>query len=250
VTLGEINLFAVAWTVLAVVLVPAMLWVTAPYGRHVRPGWGPMMQSRAGWMLMEGASLLLFVALFLIGGTAKTAPMWVFFALWVAHYVNRSLIFPLRMKKRDMPVVIVAMGVVFGVVNGGLNGGYLGFQSAAYPDSWFADPRFLIGLGLFFVGAAINLSADQTLLALRRPGAPDYSIPRDGLFRFVSCPNHFGEIVEWTGFAIMCWNLPALSFAVWTAANLIPRSLSHDRWYRERFPDYPRERKAVIPVVL
>jgi 3-oxo-5-alpha-steroid 4-dehydrogenase 1 len=48
----------------------------------------------------------------------------------------------------------------------------------------------------------------------------------------------------------MCWNLPALSFAVWTAANLIPRSLSHDRWYRERFPNYPRERKAVIPFVL
>jgi hypothetical protein len=34
-----------------------------------------------------------------------------------------------------VPVVIVAMGIVFGVVNGGVNGGYLGFLSAAYPDS-------------------------------------------------------------------------------------------------------------------
>ena len=70
------------------------------------------------------------------------------------------------------------------------------------------------------------------------------------MFRYVSCPNHFGEIVEWAGFAVMCWNLPALSFAVWTAGNLIPRALSHHRWYRERFPDYPPERKAVIPFVL
>jgi hypothetical protein len=58
------------------------------------------------------------------------------------------------------------------------------FPVGRLPGSWFADPRFLIGIGLFFVGAAINLTADQTLLALRRPGAPDYSIPRDGLFRF------------------------------------------------------------------
>ena len=56
-----------------------------------------------------------------------------------------------------------------------------------------------------------------------------------------------GEIIEWSGFALMCWNLPALSFAVWTAANLIPRALSHHAWYRRTFPDYPPGRKAVIP---
>jgi steroid 5-alpha reductase family enzyme len=31
---------------------------------------------------------------------------------------------------------------------------------------------------------------------------------------FISCPNHFGEIIEWIGFAVIAWNLPALSFAV------------------------------------
>jgi len=66
----------------------------------------------------------------------------------------------------------------------------------------------------------------------------------------VSCPNLFGEIVEWSGFAMMCWNLPALSFAIWTAANLIPRAISHHRWYRQRFADYPAARKAVIPFIL
>jgi hypothetical protein len=48
----------------------------------------------------------------------------------------------------------------------------------------------------------------------------------------------------------MCWNLPALSFAVWTAANLIPRAISHHAWYRRTFADYPRDRRAVIPAVL
>ena len=48
----------------------------------------------------------------------------------------------------------------------------------------------------------------------------------------------------------MAWSLPALAFAMWTAANLIPRALWRHRWYREKFPDYPPSRRAVIPGVL
>ncbi len=239
------------WIALAIVLVPPQIIVTAPYGRHIRPGWGPSVPARLGWMVMEGVSPVVFGALFLVGTTAKTAPMWVFFVAWMAHYINRSLIFPLRarMSGRRMPLAIVGGGILFSIVNGGLNGAYLGFLSS-YPDSWLTDPRFAIGIAVFLIGATINLRADDRLLALRRPGGPDYTIPQGGLFRYVSCANHLGEIVEWCGFAVMCWNLPALSFAVWTAGNLIPRSLSHHRWYRERFRDYPKERRAVIPFVL
>ena len=43
-------------------------------------------------------------------------------------------------------------------------------------------------------------------------------------------PNHFGEIVEWIGFAILSWSLPAFAFAIWTMANLVPRSLNHHQW--------------------
>jgi steroid 5-alpha reductase family enzyme len=103
---------------------------------------------------------------------------------------------------------------------------------------------------VFVAGAAINLWSDNRLIALRADGNQGYAIPRGGLFERVSCPNHLGEIIEWWGFALMCWNLPALSFAVWTAANLIPRALSHQAWYRRTFADYPAGRKAVIPAVL
>ena len=59
-----------------------------------------------------------------------------------------------------------------------------------------------------------------------------------------------GEIIEWIGFAVMTWSVAALAFAIWTAANLAPRALSHHKWYRETFPDYPTERKALIPFVV
>ena len=60
-------------------------------------------------------------------------------------------------------------------------------------------------------------------------------------------PNYFGELLEWTGWAIATWSLPGLAFAVWTAANLVPRARANHRWYQEKFPEYPRQRRAVLP---
>ncbi|RMF28594.1 MAG: DUF1295 domain-containing protein [Bacteroidetes bacterium] len=240
------------WIALAIVLFPVQLFVTAPYGRHARQGWGPTLDNRLGWVLMEIVSPIVLLFFFLRGEVPKTAPMWVFVGLWVAHYLHRALIFPLRMRTRGkrIPLSIVLSAVFFNVVNAGTNGYYLGSLAPPYPEGWFGDPRFLLGLALFLFGAFVNLDSDNRLLRLRKPGETGYRIPQGGLFRWVSCPNHLGEILEWAGFAILCWNLPALAFAVWTAANLTPRALSHHRWYREKFPNYPPERKALIPKVL
>ena len=67
------------------------------------------------------------------------------------------------------------------------------------------------------------------------------------MYRFISCPNYFGEIVQWGGWALMCFNIGGLAFFVWTAANLVPRAFANHRWYREKFADYPPGRKALIP---
>ncbi len=201
---------------------------------------------------MEIVSLAIFATLFLAGSAPKSAPMWIFAAFWAAHYTNRSLIFPWRVRTtgKTIPLAIVAAAVSFNAVNAGLNGYYLG-SLAIYPVGGLSDPRFIVGAAAFLAGAAVNIWADEKLIALRTGGAAtDYIVPRGGLFELVSCPNLLGEIVEWSGFALMCWNLPALSFAIWTAANLIPRALSHHAWYRDHFGDYPPARRAVIPLLL
>lgn len=239
------------WIALALVLLPVQLRITPPYGRHMRPGWGPHIPNRLGWFAMEAVSLVVFAVLFLSGPTVKSAPMWVFFTLWTGHYVHRSLVFPWLTQTggKTMPLLIAASAAGFNIVNGGLNGFYLGWLTATYPVAWLTDPRFAIGLVVFLGGAIVNVRSDYSLIALRA-GAADYAVPRGALFDWVSCPNHLGEIVQWFGFALMCWNLPALSFAIWTAANLIPRAISHHKWYLQRFAGYPRQRKAVIPFVL
>lgn len=210
------------------------------------------MDNRWGWVVMESVSILLFGFLFLTGENIKTLPMWFFFAIWIGHYSYRSFIYPFRTKTtgKVIPVSIVLMAIFFNIVNGFTNGYYLGSLAEGYGNDWFLDIRFILGVFVFAAGAYINFKSDNILLDLRKPGESGYKIPHGGLFKYVSCPNLFGEILEWFGFAIMCWNLPALAFAVWTAANLLPRAFSHHRWYKSRFENYPEERKAVIPFIV
>lgn len=120
-----------------------------------------------------------------------------------------------------------------------------------FEETTWLEPHFVLGVATFFVGMAINLHADTILLNLRKgdttPG--QYHIPRGGMFHFVSGANFFGEIVEWTGFAIAAWSLPAAAFAVFAFCNIGPRGAQHHAWYKKKFEDYPVRRKAVIPFI-
>lgn len=107
--------------------------------------------------------------------------------------------------------------------------------------------RFICGICLFLFGFGTNLQADHILRNLRQPGEDGYKIPRGGAFELVSGAHHWGEIVEWTGYAIAVNSLFGWAFAIYTASNLIPRAISHHQWYQDTFKDYPKNRKAVIP---
>ena len=149
-----------------------------------------------------------------------------------------------------MPAAIMGSAIVFNAANGGLNGFWFGHVAPPYPAGWATDPRLLAGAVLFVIGVLINDRADATLRRLRAPGETGYRIPEGGFYRWISCPNYLGEIVEWTGFAVMTWSPAAATFAVWTAANLVPRALAHHAWYRAEFDEYPETRKALIPGLL
>jgi 3-oxo-5-alpha-steroid 4-dehydrogenase 1 len=237
---------------IAAVTAAALLRITAPYGRHARRGFGAAMPSVAGWVMMEAVASLGMIAMFLAGERRHEPTAIAFLALWELHYVHRAFIYPFRRKggARPMPISVVAMAIVFNSWNAYLNGRWLFALGPARGAEWLVDPRFVAGVALFLAGMAVNLHSDAILSSLRRPGELDYKIPRGGLFRFVTMPNYLGELMEWLGFALATWSLAGLAFAVFTAANLAPRALANHRWYREKFPDYPKERKALVPFVL
>lgn len=226
--------------------------VTAPYGRHTRGGFGPGLPKRLAWLLMETPSVVVFAGVFVCGSHWQDLVPRVFAVLWLIHYVQRAWLDPLLMrgtKGRVMPVSVVLMGMVFNSLNSYLNARWLSELGPSYSLSWLYDLRFLYGLMLIVGGFLVNRWADAVLHRLRRSGS-DYAVPRGGLYEDISCPNYFGEIVQWTGWAIATWSMAGLSFAVFSAANLVPRAVAHHRWYQRQFPDYPRRRYAIFPRLL
>ncbi len=203
---------------LAVITFLALLFVTAPYGRHVRAA--------------ERVPLLLL-------------------GLWLFHYVHRAFVFPFRMRVdgKSMPALVALLAIGFNLLNAYVNARWIS-HFGDYPDAWIADPRLWAGSSLFFVGWMINVKADTMLIELRKPGETGYKIPRGWLYEHVVNPNYLGELLEWIGWAIATWSLGGLGFALYTFANLAPRAVSNLKWYREKFgDDFPPERRAIIPFV-
>jgi len=225
-----------------------LLKVTAPFGRYASTHWGPVIDNRIAWFVMEATVLVTFWYFVFPLAKNLSFPALIISFLFTLHYINRAFIFPFRIrtKKKKMPVVIMFSAILFNIVNGSALGYFLTHFSS-YTNEWLNDWRFILGAILFFSGMIINWRADNTLIHLRKKIETGYQIPYGELFGLISCPNHFGEIAEWFGFALLSWCLPAAAFFIWTSANLLPRSLAHHRWYKQHFPDYPSNRKAVIP---
>jgi len=245
------NTLLVSWFVLALAVFITLFFIAAPYGRHSRRGWGSTINNRLSWIIMEAPAPIVFFILFVFGDNKITPTILVFLTLWLLHYIHRSFIYPfgLQTSANRIPVFIIIFAIFFNSVNGYLNGRYIFTFSSGYTNEWLTDPRFIAGLILFIIGFIINRQADNSLRQLRRPDVCDYKISNSGLFRFISCPNYFGEIMIWSGWAVATWSLPGLVFAIWTFANLGPRARAHHLWYRKHFADYPPERKALIPKI-
>lgn len=224
------------------------------YGRYQDQAKDTLLPVRKGWFYMELPALVSSVAAFLyFHNEPVSLAQVVLLSVWMAHYTHRSLIYPLRIRTRPEDGYRLFY-VIFGGTSNLLAGSAITVTIiAASPhlqQGWIFDPRFVVGIAMVVSGFSINKFADRRLIRLRTNGNGSYAIPRGGIFDLVSCPNYLGEIVQWIGFAIAAWNLPAFAFALLTACNLGPRSLTHHKWYKAKFSDYPPGRSALIPWLL
>jgi hypothetical protein len=258
---------------LAVIIFGILFFITVGYGRHEQRRWGPTMSTHWGWFVMEFPTMAVMFALFFLsdkwkvnGGIHWTHLAFLF--IWSLHYAHRVFIYPLQIKNgKKMPLTVVLMGVIFNVSNAYIQGRWLftlsdpiyadqllfpvTTASTVYDASWLYSPQFIAGALFFLLGYYVNKRSDIMLRSLRKESNGNgYLIPNGFLYNKISCPNYLGEIMEWLGWAILTWSLAGLSFAIWTIANLFPRALSHHKWYKEEFEDYPEKRKAIIPFLI
>ena len=240
--------------VLAVVVFIALQYFKAGYGYLRSKGWGPMINNKAAWVLMEIPVLIVTVLLYILTHSWNNLMATVLISFLVIHYTQRSLIYPFLMRGNSkMPVSVVLMGAVFNIINSYLICGWIFILAPVdyYTVQWLYSPQFIVGALIFIFGMVVNLNSDYIIRHLRKPGDTRHYIPRGGMFKYVSSANYYGEITEWFGYAILTWSLPGAIFCMWTFANLAPRANSLYEKYTKEFGEEftSLKRKRLIPFI-
>ncbi|ENN76812.1 probable very-long-chain enoyl-CoA reductase art-1 [Dendroctonus ponderosae] len=173
---------------------------------------------------------------------------------WSVHYLKRILetIFVHRFSHGTMPLLNLFKNCTY----------YWGFTLyVAYHTNHplFTPPcRILQALGLiiFIVSELGNLSIHILLRNLRPPGTKVRKIPVPNsnpltkLYNYVSCPNYTYEFYSWLGFTLLTSCVPAGLFALTGLYQMTIWALAKHKNYKTEFPNYPKQRKAIIPFVL
>ena len=236
----------------AAVVFVILTFISAPYGKQSREGWGPGLNYRLAWILWELPSFAVFGGVYGLGEHRGSPAALILFILWEIHYFHRTFIYPFRIHPKpgvSSPIILLIFACAFNALNSYLNARWLShFGELLWQDEWLSDTRFILGIVLFVSGFVMAKRADAILRNLRKSGDCGYKIPQGWPYQRLSCPNYVGEMVEWLGFAIASWSWAGAAFFVFTFANLGPRAIANHRWYQEYFgSQYPVERKALIP---
>ena len=253
-SVSTFNIVLIVMTVMAVVVFVSLFFVDAGYGRFYAPKWGPAIDNRLGWMLMEAPVFVAMLLLWWLSDRREDGIRLVFLLLFELHYFHRAFVFPWLMRGRSkMPLSIIGTAVLFNTLNAYMQGGWLFYVSPVdyYSADWLTSLPFLSGTALFLFGMGVNIHSDRIIRNLRKPGDTAHYLPRGGMFRWVTSADYFGELVEWTGFAILTWSVSGAVFALWTFANLAPRAARIYNGYRQEFPEQldTRTTKRIIPFI-
>ncbi|MBQ1651272.1 MAG: 3-oxo-5-alpha-steroid 4-dehydrogenase, partial [Paludibacteraceae bacterium] len=122
-SLENFNFLLFIMSVIGLVVFVCLYFVEAGYGKMISDKWGPAINNKAAWVVMECP--VFFVMLYLWAMSERTwevTPL-VMFLIFQTHYFQRSFIFPALLKgKSKMPIAIMLMGVMFNLTNGYIQG--------------------------------------------------------------------------------------------------------------------------------
>lgn len=252
-TISQFYYILTIFSVMGLFVFITLFFIKAGYGMFRTAKWGISVSNKAGWILMESPVFFVMLWLWIKSDLNYGSVPFLFFLIFELHYFQRSFIFPILMKgKSMMPVAILIMGIVFNLLNGYIQGAWLFYLAPKdiYTVSYLHTASFIAGIIIFFLGLSINWHSDYIIRHLRKPGDTRHYLPKKGMYKWVTCGNYFGELLEWTGFAIMTSSPAAWVFVWWTFANLAPRAYKIRQKYREEFGiTAVGKRKCLIPYI-
>lgn len=242
--------FLALWALVAIGTFIGLFFKVAPYGRYLDSVSSTTLSSRTGWILMESPTVIgIFIFLLIFQKSIGYAEICLS-SIWLLHYIHRTFVWPFRAKleNKRMTLTVMLLAVFFNIVNITIQCFWI-FILGEYIDDWLFSPIFLIGLSFFIAGMFINIKSDNILMNLRTDHGEGYHVPKGFLYRYVACPNYLGELIEWLGWVLLTMSPAALTFFIWTFANLVPRAKSNHEWSKLNIENYPSNRKAILPFI-
>ena len=98
------------WVLVAIIIFIILIKLKKlkTYGRHV-PKKGILLNNRLGWFLMEIPTLVLMPYFIFSGFNTINSIIYCFLGLYTAHYFNRTIIFPFRLKLKPKKNVFIKL---------------------------------------------------------------------------------------------------------------------------------------------
>lgn len=202
-----------------------------------------VMPARLGMTVVYGLPVVALVAGAAPYLSAPSAYQAVVFTVLLAHFLKRLLEswFLHKYSNRINPFSAVFVACFYSLT---------AFVPAYINRRLVSDlgPIIYTGLAVFLIGEILNFAHHKILAHLRTNR--EYVIPRGGMFELVACPHYLFEIVSWFGICLIFRHPSMYLIFSLMVTYLIIRSLLTLRWYRDRFPDFPPRRKAILPFFL
>ncbi|KAJ1927565.1 3-oxo-5a-steroid 4- dehydrogenase [Tieghemiomyces parasiticus] len=175
--------------------------------------------------------------------------------MFEAHFVKRlyETVFVHKFSNGTMPLLNLVKNTAYYTLLAGVSVGFwvYGPWYGAHDARSVRSPfETYLAVGLFVFAEVSNYVTHANLSNLRPPGTRVRKIPHGYGFDLVSCPNYTFEILAWVAFTYYTRSLAALAFTLAGAGQMYVWAVKKHRNYRREFPDYPKNRKALIPFLL
>jgi 3-oxo-5-alpha-steroid 4-dehydrogenase len=78
----------------------------------------------------------------------------------------------------------------------------------------------------------------------------NYSVPKGGLFDYVTMPHYLFELIAWLGIAVVSQDLNVYLVFASMCTYLLTRAKATKIWYLKNVNNYPKERKVLVPFII
>jgi 3-oxo-5-alpha-steroid 4-dehydrogenase 1 len=173
--------------------------------QYFSDGPGPVIKKDLAEVIYMMPFLLGFIVFYLQGESSTFLVPLILFSIWISYFSSKMLrpvFFKDHNKTKEVTLNNVLAGALLTTIISYLNSKWIS-DYGNYHLSWLSDWKFLLGVGLWGVALVLNFQARQ----------------------WTSPSQSWGDILFASGWALMTFSWVGGVFALYTMANLLPRTI-------------------------